>query len=104
MIKLSRILVNILATGAVFPYFYPANAASITNLSGIPQTLHFDISEGGQAFTVAPQETWRTPGEAWIIYNNREVHMNDIDEFALWPDGSFGPQWRNSHGTGNISQ
>ena len=73
-----------------------AQAAAIINLDSKPHNL----SVNGTDVTIEAGRSWKIIGKAKIIYQNREIHMEDTDEYAIWNDHEFGPQRHSRHGTG----
>jgi hypothetical protein len=96
----------ILLCGAAFLVATAAQAAVITNLTDRPQSLDIQMENGAQAVTIAPQATWRVPGKLVIRYHDRDVRLEEVDEYAIWPNaatgGVLGPQNRITHGKGNL--
>ena len=84
-----------------------AQAAVITNLDEKPQTVEVYTGQGMQTVSIAANATWRAPGKIKVRFHDRDVQMNDDDEFAIWPNkttgGEFGPQKRQKHGS-SVSQ
>ncbi|MDE3060428.1 MAG: hypothetical protein KGJ06_05405 [Pseudomonadota bacterium] len=76
-----------------------AQAAVITNLSGKPQEIQVGAGDAPQKVTIDPNDTYRASGELVVRYAGHETHMDDNDEYVIWPGGAFGPQRKNSHGT-----
>ena len=68
----------------------PAQAAAIANLTEAPQL----IAVAGQAISIAPGATWRTPGRVVVAWHGHDIAIEDDMEFAIWPGGDFGPQRR----------
>ncbi|MBY0407748.1 MAG: hypothetical protein K2Q01_08645 [Rickettsiales bacterium] len=78
-----------------------ARAAAITNLTDAPQTVELREGESLTAFSIAPGRTWRVQQKVVVRYQGRENRINEYEEFAIWKDGSFGPQRPNVRGGRN---
>jgi len=82
-----------------------AEAAVITNLDSKLQSIEISATDGDfHTVSIASNETYRVPGKLVVRYHGREVHMNNDEEYAIWKDDEFGPQMRETHGKGNLSQ
>jgi hypothetical protein len=69
-----------------------AHAASITNMDDKPRVIEF--KRGAQYVTeeIKPGDTWRVAGDVTVRFEGSETRIEDNKEFAIWRDGSFGPQ------------
>lgn len=70
----------------------PAWAGAISNLTQMPQTIEVKTSNGYVSHVIAPGRTWRINGAATIKFSAKEFYLDDNKEYAMWPDGAFGPQ------------
>src|ERR1700679_537247 len=91
-LKGRRASLLICLTAVVFPL--AAQAAVITNLDDKPQTVEVEMSGGFKPVVIAAGETWRVQGKAVVRFRDRQVQMNEDEEYAIWKDGTFGPQKR----------
>ncbi|MDX2074067.1 MAG: hypothetical protein SFX19_06865 [Alphaproteobacteria bacterium] len=74
-----------------------AQAGAITNLTESGQVVEIQSSEGYDAHTIAPGRTLRVSGKVKIKFADREFYLDDEWEYAVWPDGAFGPQRKTTH-------
>ena len=86
---------TILYLGFTVLLYCPAFAAAITNLDSKSHAIEINNSE----ITINAGETWRIPGKVDLIYQDRKIHMDDTEEYAIWNDHEFGPQRRTHVGT-----
>lgn len=84
----------ILMTTAITLIASPSWPAAITNLSGMPQSFIITDANPERVVTIAPGQTFRTLGKSSFRYQNRQLHIEDNEEYAIWRDGTFGPQRR----------
>lgn len=84
----------ILTTTAITLIASSSWPAAITNLSGIPQNFTIVDTYPKSVITIPPGQTFRTLGKTSFRYQNRQLHIEDNEEYAIWRDGTFGPQRR----------
>jgi hypothetical protein len=91
-ITISKILLcfTVFYTNLTLAVFSEAFAATIVNLDSKAHTFTADSKE----VVLEPNRVWQVPGYAKIIFKNREIHMEDLTEYAIWSDYQFGPQRR----------
>lgn len=77
-------LVNLLPT--------PVKAAAIQNLSCSPQTIEIEFANGRRSIILPPGRTYDVLGALKTHYRGREVRIEHDEEYAIWDDGTFGPQ------------
>lgn len=70
----------------------PAKAAAIQNLSCTPQTIEVESGNGSQSIVIPPGKTFHGVGDVNVRYRGREVRVEYNMEYAIWDDGTFGPQ------------
>ncbi len=83
-------------------YSSGASAAAVTNLTDKTQTIEMKVAGGFTPITIEPGRTWRLAANVVVRVHEHEFQILDIEEYAIWSDGSFGPQRRNSRTTGSI--
>ena len=88
----------------LFFYQPPALAAAITNLSDHPQVFAIDEGGGFREVSIPAGQTYRTYGKWFVRFHDRDVRMEDNEEFAYWQNGDFGPQYRRRNNTTLNSQ
>jgi len=69
-----------------------AQAAAVSNLTDSGQLIQIKTADGWKDITIAPGDTWRVYGLAEIRFRERESRIEHNQEFAIWPNGDFGPQ------------
>lgn len=74
----------------------------MTNLTDAPQTITFEADRGMQEVTIAPGDTWRLLVRTMVKYKSHETLMGSNEEYAIWKDGTFGPQRANTRGGHNF--
>jgi len=81
-------------------FFFPAHvsAAAISNLSDEQQTIDVEILDGFTEVKIDAGRTWRVVSKTKVRYKEREYLLGEQEEYAIWTDGSFGPQRANSRG------
>src|SRR5437667_308601 len=79
-----------------------AQAVAVTNLSNSPKIIELKVSQGFEPHTIAPGETWRVTGKQVLRFNGSEFHLEDSEEYAVWNNDDFGPQFRRKFGKGAI--
>jgi len=72
----------------------PVMAGAITNLTDTPRLLEIRTSSGYVGEMVPPGATRYIHGDTHVRFNEKEFYLQDDMEYALWQDGSFGPQRR----------
>jgi hypothetical protein len=72
----------------------PAYCAAITNLSKEPQSVSFREWKGETTVNILPGRTLRIPGDVTFRYQERELRIEDNEEYAIWETGIIGPQRR----------
>ena len=72
-------------------------AAAIANIGDQPQVVAL---RQGQDYTLREIEArgrLYIPGDINVRYRGREVRIEQGEEYAIWPDGTFGPQSRKQY-------
>lgn len=69
-----------------------AEAAAIVNLARAPQVIGVQMPRGWEKVTIAPGQKWDTIGTATVRYGDTETRIDSTAEWAIWDDGTFGPQ------------
>lgn len=69
-----------------------ANAAAIHNLGDVPQRLILYQYNASSEIIVAPNSVYRSIGSLHVSFQEREYRIDYDEEYALWPNGDFGPQ------------
>jgi len=79
----------------------PAYAAAITNLD--KNTRHIVVIEGKdrKSVEIKAGETYRAVGQIKVMYHRYEIVIDSTDEYAIWSDGTLGPQKRMRTGRGH---
>lgn len=75
-----------------------AQAAAVTNLTGEAQTVEVLAAGGYMPQVIAPHATWRLQAKVKLRFKDREYRIGEHEEFAIWKDGTFGPQRANMRG------
>lgn len=69
-----------------------AQASAITNLTQAPQVIEIKTAQGYVKHTIGRGETFRLINAATIKFYEKEFYLPENMEYAMWPDGAFGPQ------------
>lgn len=69
-------------------------AATVYNLSGDSQVIEVKTSEGFQPVTIENNRSYHAMGKLTMRYNWQEYTIAVNEDYAIWPDGVFGPQFR----------
>ncbi len=72
----------------------PAKAAKIQNLSDKAETIEVESSEGFKPVVIPPGQGYDAMGQIKVKYHGREIRVEHNEEYAIWKDGTFGPQRR----------
>lgn len=75
-------------------YTQGALAAVITNLDETPRVIQKEEGGGFVPQEIKAGETFRVAGALKIRYNGRELRIDADEEYAIWKDGTLGPQKR----------
>lgn len=89
---MSRFLLLFFALFLLLPV--SSQAAAITNLRDETLIIGRKTSEGFVPVEIDAMATWRVPGNLTITYGGNEYFLWYYDEYAVWPDGTIGPQRR----------
>jgi hypothetical protein len=95
-----KALIIVLTAGILL--ISPAEAASVVNLARTPQRLDIQIQGGWQQITIAPGGVWSSIHQATVRYGDRETLIESTEEWAIWDDGTFGPQIDTKKARGNV--
>jgi hypothetical protein len=79
-----------------------AQAAAIVNLASTSQTVEIEIAGNYRPIVIERWRTWRVIGPARVRYEGRVSYIEDDEEYAIWNDGTFGPQRRERRGIGHL--
>lgn len=79
---------------------FSAGAATVHNLSGVSQVIEIRTEGGFTPVTIENNQLYRTTGAVEVRYNWREVRIDWNEEYTIWPDGVFGPQYRKYRSNG----
>lgn len=74
-----------------------AEAAVITNLSQKNQVIKESSPAGWETVSIAANETYRVQGRIKILFDGREITIGHDEEYAIWNDGTIGPQRAERH-------
>jgi hypothetical protein len=69
-----------------------AHAGAIANLTEQPQTVEIKTGGGYEPQQIAPGAVFRLSYPARIRFHEKEFYLEKNVEYAIWPDGAFGPQ------------
>jgi hypothetical protein len=72
----------------------PALAANVSNLTDRPQQIEVKRAGGFVPAVIPARETFSVPGNIDLRFRGRELFLETHEEYAIWPDGTFGPQRR----------
>jgi hypothetical protein len=92
--KITRILLMFCALSAV-PM--TVHAAGVINLTEQDKQLEIRTGDGFVPVTIPAWRTVFFPGKVKVRFLEREVFIEHHEEYAIWPDNSFGPQRRYRH-------
>lgn len=70
----------------------PAQAGGILNLTDHKQVVEIQTSNGYIAREIPPGRSFWMQGYARVRFQGREFILDPDIEYAVWQDGSFGPQ------------
>jgi hypothetical protein len=70
----------------------PAMAGGITNLTDHKQVVEIQTSSGYIAREIPPGRSFWTQGHTKVRFQEKEFTLDPDIEYAVWQDGSFGPQ------------
>lgn len=73
-----------------------AQAAAITNLTDKPVQVALKTGNGYEPITIEAGRTWRLTTQATLRFGERELLIGTQEEYAIWKDGTFGPQRPNA--------
>lgn len=81
---------------ALVACLFPCMAAAgmVTNLSDRQHVVEIQTSNGYIPQAVAPGHSVHIYGGARMKFEGREFYLPHDMEYAIWQDGSFGPQRR----------
>lgn len=79
-----------------------AQAAAVTNLADEAQTIEIADGNAWKQVTIAHWETWRSPFDVKVRYRGREFMMHFYEDYAIWKDGTMGPQ-RTMYSAGGLN-
>lgn len=71
-----------------------AGAGAISNLTDHEQAVEIQTSSGYSPRTIPARGQFTVTGDARLRFGGREIYLEDNMEYAIWPDGTFGPQFR----------
>lgn len=76
-------------------------AAAVTNLDHTTHKIILVEGDGNKSIEIKAGDTFRLVGRIKLIYRDREIVIDSDEEYAIWKDGTIGPQRhikRNSKG------
>lgn len=73
---------------------YLARAAGVSNLTDTALTIEVETAQGYKPVVIEAGRTYTVPGKLQLRYRGREAFLEVHEEYAIWPDGTFGPQRR----------
>lgn len=71
---------------------FSAQAATVFNLSDAPKQIEVHGFNGFKPVDIPAWRKFSVPGNVNVRFNGREVYIQHNEEYAIWPDGTFGPQ------------
>jgi hypothetical protein len=75
----------------------PLHAAAIVNISRTPHWVQVREAGGYVPRQIEGYGKLEWPGDIDVRFGGREVRIERGEEYAIWPDGTFGPQWRRQY-------
>lgn len=73
---------------------FSAHAANITNLSGHDLAIEVATAQGFEPVVIAKDTTYSAVGKLRMRFRGKDTLIEENEEYAIWPDGTFGPQRR----------
>ncbi|NBO18302.1 MAG: hypothetical protein EBV03_03575 [Proteobacteria bacterium] len=83
--RLAAFLLTLLLAGQ-------AQAAAVTNLSDRPEEIGVWNGSAYVVEVIQPNDTWRINAQVRVRYRDRENFIGAYEQYAIWQDGTFGPQ------------
>lgn len=76
-------------------------AAAITNLDTNARKVVLVEGSEYKSIEIKAGETFRRIGSLKVMYHGYEIVIDSADEYAIWKDGTLGPQKRMRTGRGH---
>ena len=90
----------LLCLTGLFAYPLPAEAASVINLTGAPQTVNVSPGRGDfKPVTIPDGKAFNTPSDLIVHYHNFNVRMRSNQQLTLLKNGGF--RLENEHKKGS---